>query len=134
MKIETHIKGMGKKAKAFRWLGTVIIAIYIVGCSVENNVNPLVVSNAPEKVASVTTPQGEIQTVKTPDGSLCIFMRGVNNRLYYKKQNSATGFPSSWTQVGGTSTITGNIATYCSGAYPVYVFSKNASNNLVMST
>lgn len=119
--------------KSFKLLSAATIAVFLVGCSVENSVNPSKTSDTPENVASVTTPQGEIQTVKTPDGSLCIFMRGANNLLYYKKQNSATGFPSSWTQIGGTSQITGNIATYCSGAYPIYVFSINNNNNLVVS-
>jgi hypothetical protein len=127
---------VGKK-KFLRYLGIIAGCLLAIGCSGQNSINSSDASVKPspanEKVASVTTPQGEIQTVKTPNGSLCIFMRGANGLLYYKKQNSATGFPSNWTQIAGSSRITGNIATYCSGAYPIYVFSLNAYGYLVVT-
>lgn len=114
------------------FLKTAIAAVSVlaVGCSLQNSVSPV---SPAERTASVTTPQGEIQTVKAPDGSLFIFMMGADHRVYFKKQNSATGFPSAWTVIAGPASITGNIAAYCSGAYPIYVFSVNANGNLVMS-
>jgi hypothetical protein len=133
-------KGKNKMLKSISKIILIAsIALTIGGCLQQNPISSIETITKKESPIAATTPQGEIAVASTYDQNITlqrrhIFCKGVNNKLYERTKDNGGSWSLYWTQIGGSSSITGNIASLSEGGWMgqyQYIFSKNTNNNLV---